>query len=143
MKERQLAIFIERIYNMKHNLLLILILTLSSCVNDDSVNLSPDLKGKWVEMETSIDTLTFEVWDTMDIMILDRGKEMRDGHLLPKAGSGSYQYRLVDGKISLYWMLSSNSSFKDYKFKLTGERLVIDDFYGPSSSVPLTFKKLE
>lgn len=118
-------------------------LTLLGCVNDDNVDLSPssDLSGKWIEMKTRTDTLTFESWDTMDVMNLRRGKEMRDGYLLPKAGSGPYEYKLTSGKISLYWMLSSNYSFNDYSFKRTGNRLIIENFYGSPSGATLTFVK--
>ncbi|MEM1134286.1 MAG: hypothetical protein AAGI07_00495 [Bacteroidota bacterium] len=129
---------------MKYFLGTVSILVLLSC-SDDNVEIitSTDLKGKWIEMETKSDTLTFESWDNSEIMILSRGKEIRDGNLLPKYGSGSYEYRLSEGRISLYWMLSSNSSFKDYNFKIAGNRLNIENFYSSTSKPMLTFEKLD
>jgi hypothetical protein len=130
---------------MKYGLAAIFMLILLSCERDDNVDLmtSSDLTGKWIEIKTKTDTLVFESWDTMEVMNLKRGKEMRNGYLLPKAGSGPYEYKLADEKISLYWMLSSNYSFKDYNFKQTGDKLTIDNFYGSSSGATLTFKKLK
>ena len=130
---------------MKHGLMIIFTLALFGCENDDNVNkaTSADLKGKWIEMKTRTDTLTFLSWDTMEVMNLRRGKEMRDGHLLPKSGSGPYEYKLTPGRISLYWMLSSNYSFKDYSFEQVGDRLIIENFYGSPSGARLTFEKVK
>ena len=129
---------------MKNALSIIALSALLSCANDDAFNLttSADLNGKWIEARTKGDTLTFESWDSMEIMTLDRGKEMRGGYLLPEYGSGPYQYKLSNGKISLYWMLSSNYAFKDFKFKQTGNMLTIANFYNSSSGSTLTFVRL-
>lgn len=111
----------------------------------DEVNIptSNDLKGKWIELETRMDTLFFESLDNFEILNLHRGKEMKDGNLLPKSGSGPYVYKLAEGKISLLWMLSSDSSFKEYDFKIIGNRLNIGNFYGSASGETLVFEKLD
>lgn len=128
---------------MKYGLILFL-LTFLGCSNDDTaVVSSSDLKGKWIETETRMDTLSFESLDNLEIMNLNRGKEVRNGNLLPKSGSGPYTYNLSEEKISLNWVLSSDSSFKDYYFKIIGTRLDIGNFYGSTSGKTLTFEKLD
>ena len=80
--------------------------------------------------------------ESLDVMTLARGKERRNGHLLPKTGAGLYEYKLKDGTISLYYMLSSNDKFDDYNFKRAGDQLTIDNFYDSSLGKALTFNKL-
>lgn len=129
---------------MKYGFLIIVLLTLLSC-SEEETNMvtSSDLNGKWVDVETLMDTLSFESIGNKEIMNLGMGKEIRNGHLLPKYGSGPYEYKLAEGKISLYWMLSSNASFNDYYFKIIGNRLNIGNFYDSASGETLTFEKLD
>jgi len=128
---------------MKYGFLPILLLTLLSCTEDETniVN-SSDLQGKWIDVETRMDTLSFESIDNMEIMYLSRGKETSEGYLLPKYNSGPYEYKLSKRKISLHWMLSSNSSFNDYYFKIIDDKLNIGNFYGSEFGETLTFEKL-
>lgn len=129
--------------DMRQGLFTLLILVLASCSNDSFDITTPlDLNGEWIEVKTKTDTLTFNSWDNLEVMTLSRGKEMRDGHLLPKAGSGPYEYKLQESKISLYWMLSSNYTFKDYSFRRTGNKLTIDNFYNSTLGASLTFEKI-
>lgn len=129
---------------MKHGLIIALVLTLLSCSNDEVTTVT-DLNGKWVDIHTKTDTLTFRLFEDQESMILGRGKEMRDGFLLPKYGSGPYEYKLLtDDKISLRWMLSSNANFNDYDFKQTGDKLTIEKFFETTTSgTMLTFKKIK
>jgi hypothetical protein len=128
---------------MKHVLPIALVLTLLSCSNDDVTALT-ELNGKWVDINTKTDTLTFGLFGGQESMILGRGKETRGGFLLPKYGSGPYDYEvLTRDKISLLWTLSSNSNPKDYYFKQTGDKLVIEKFFDTTTSgTILTFKKI-
>lgn len=112
-----------------------------SCSSEE-VDIKHDLIGQWVEVNKKTDTLTFTSLDNSEVMNLARGKEMRQGHLLPKIGSGLYEYKLKEEKISLYWMASSKLTFKDYKFKMTGNKLTIDNFYDSTLDASLTFEKL-
>ncbi|MFD0837561.1 hypothetical protein ACFQ0I_17420 [Mariniflexile aquimaris] len=129
---------------MKYGLTLIFMLTLLSCSKDDTnIANQSDLKGKWVDVETRLDTLSFESLNNLEIMNLNRGKEIREGYLLPKYGSGSYAYKLSELKISLNWMLSSNSNFKDYYFKIIENRLNIGNFYDSEYGETLNFEKLK
>lgn len=128
---------------MKYGLLLF-VLAFLCCSKDDTKSLtSINLKGKWIETETRMDTLFFESLDDLDIMNLNRGKELKDGNLLPKPKSGPYRYKLLEEKISLNWVLSSNSSFNDYYFKIIDNRLNIGNFYGSALGETLTFERLD
>lgn len=128
---------------MKYGLIIFIIIFLSCSKDDVKIVSSSDLNGKWIETETRMDTLSFESLDNLEIMYLNRGKEIRDGNLLPKAGSGPYHYNLLEEKISLNWILSSDSRFNEYYFKINDNRLVIGNFYGSASGETLTFEKLE
>jgi hypothetical protein len=78
-------------------------------------------------------------------MMLSRGMEMRTGFLLPKYGSGSYDYKLLTGdSISLRWSLSANSDFNDYYFKQEVDQITIEKFFDTTTSgILLTFKKVD
>ncbi len=129
---------------MKHGLTIILALALLGCA-DNNVTPSTDLTGRWVDVNTKTDTLTFTLVGDEEMMILDRGKETRDGVVLPKYGSGPYDYELLnDEKISLRWVLSANSGFNDYHFRQSGDVLTIGRFFDATSSgTVLTFRRLD
>ncbi|MDH5597729.1 MAG: hypothetical protein OEY34_01315 [Cyclobacteriaceae bacterium] len=128
-------------------LLIILLSVLISC-NGEKIN--PGLTGSdgigvWVDVNTKTDTLTFQSIDGMEIVNLSRGLEMRGGELLPKIGSGPYQYKLLEEeKISLYWMPSSFLGFNEYTFKQSGDLLIVEKFFdSPSPGVLLTFERVK
>ena len=107
---------------MKQGLIITLVLTSLAC-SDDNVTTLADLNGKWVDINTKTDTLTFGLFERQAFMILRRGKEIRKGFLLPKQGAGFYDYKLsTPDKISLRWMFSSTASFNDYYFEQTGDK---------------------
>ena len=130
--------------NMKHGLIIILALALLSCTSDNVTTLT-DLNGKWVDINTNTDTLTFGFFGDKESMILGRGTETRDGFILPKYSSGAYDYKLLtDEKISLRWALSNSSNFNDYYFKQSGDKLSIENFFDTTTSgTILTFKKID
>lgn len=130
--------------DMKHGLAVVLVTALFSCSNDN-LTTSIALEGNWVDIITRTDTLTFGLFGDRESLVLRRGKEVRDGFLLPKDGSGSYDYKvLTDDKISLRWDLSSNSKFNDYYFKQYGDKLTIEKFFDTTTAgTMLTFKKLD
>ena len=128
---------------MKHGLILFSFIILS-CSKDDMKSLtSTELQGKWIESVTRLDTVSFETVDSFDMMNLSRGIELKNGYFLPKSGSGPYKYKLLEGEISLYWVLSSDSKFKDYYFKMNGNKFNIGNFYGSTIGETLVFEKLE
>ena len=98
---------------MKHGLIFILVLILLSCGNDNVTTLT-DLNGKWVDINTKTDTLTFGLLGDKEALILGRGKEIRNGFLIPNYGSDPYEYELLTDTISLRWVASSSLNFKRY-----------------------------
>ena len=121
-------------------LTLIFLVAILGCSDDDSGTEIP-LTGKWVEVSTLSDTLTFL---DKEFMVLNRGRESRNGTLLPKVGAGSYDYRLHSDKISLRWHLSSNSAYTEYQFNKLGDKFTIENFYDPDQVGTIqTFRKLE
>lgn len=127
---------------MKYVVFILLLIIFSCSKNDKQTEDLPELSEKWIEVETRTDTLSFALLGGKEVMFLNRGKEIRNGNMLPKSNSGHYQYWLEDEKISLYWMLSSNSNFNDYYFKIVGNRLNIGNFYSSTSDDILTFERL-
>jgi hypothetical protein len=129
---------------MLHKLLTLLFCLAFIGCTEDSPNIDVSLYGKWVEVNDKVDTLTFNIIDGHEFMTLDRGKEVRDGFLLPKAGSGPYDYKILGNKISIYWLLSSNSAFNDYYFEKIGSQLKVENFYDESAiGTILTFEKVD
>lgn len=129
---------------MKSILTTILVVMVMSCRNDN-VATSIDLNGKWVDVNTNTDTLTFGMFGGEESMILGRGKEMRNGFMQPKYGSGPYHYQLLtDDKISLRWTLSSNSNYNDYHFRQNAGQITIENFFDTTTSgTMLTFRKID
>lgn len=79
---------------MKH-VAIIMVLTFLGCSkNDKDLVDSSNLNGQWIETQLRLDTLSFDFSDSLKIMNLKRGKELKDGYLLPKPKSGSYTYQL-------------------------------------------------
>jgi len=128
---------------MKYKVLLILLTFLCCSKEDTEILTYAELKGKWIETETRLDTLYFESMENLEILNLNRGKEIRNGILMPKYGSGPYNYNLFGEKISLNWLLSSDSNYNDYYFKINGNKLNIGNFYGSTSSETLIFERLD
>ena len=125
---------------MKYGLIIFAI-SLLGCTNDHLIPVA--LQGKWVEINTRTDTLTFGQFGGQEALRLSRGNEMRGGFSLPKYGSGPYEYKLLTNRIALYWYLSSNSSFNDYYFNQIGNTILIGNFYDANSKGTVqTFKKL-
>lgn len=112
---------------------------------NDTPTKSTSLNGKWVDVTTTTDTLTFKHIGDNDYMVLGRGMENRNGVMRPKHGSGPYYYKFAkDNYISLRWSLSSDSNFKEYSFSQTENTLTIEKFFDtPAAKTLLTFKKIE
>jgi hypothetical protein len=126
---------------MKHVPIMILAFAL---LNFDYVATSAELNGKWVDVNTKTDTLTFETRDKKDYIILTRGKEIRNGRNVPKSCIGLYSYKLLPGdKITLSWILSSVDRPNAYHFKQRGDFIDMEEFYCmKKTGTKLTFKKL-
>jgi hypothetical protein len=136
--------FRSKAFTMKYRVI-IFVLTLSGCANDQiNMTYPPGVEETWVEVNTKTDTLTFgSLGGESPIMNLRRGRELRNGHVLPKAHSGLYEYTLLpDDRISIRWMLSSNSAYNEYYFKRSGRMLTIGNFYESPSGAIVTFERL-
>ena len=125
---------------MKNACLVIISMILFSCAKDSS---TASLRGKWVEINTKTDTLTFGLLGDKESMFLGRGKEMSNGYLTPKSHSGPYDYRLLVDKISLRWLLSASDSFNEFYFSLSGDKIIIENFYDSNAKgILVTFKRI-
>ena len=63
--------------------ILIIVVILSACAYD-SLNIQSPLEGKWVDVDTNTDTLTFHAIDGSSYMTLGRGRVLVNGILTPK-----------------------------------------------------------
>jgi hypothetical protein len=80
------------------------------------------------------------------MLTLNRGKELtKDGHWLPRFGSGVYSYQLRANQITLHYGFSSCLCPKDYSFNIENGRLTIGNFYAQSAQAApvLTFRKIK
>lgn len=128
---------------MKNSLLIgLLFILLVSCKKDPVETASID--GTWVETTQRMDTLVFD--HQHPFFDLNRGKELRDGHLLPKYLSGPYLYEIGKDNIYLRWGLSSSSSGTNYYFNADSKngQMSIGNFFVDSISKNevLTFSRI-
>lgn len=128
--------------------MLFVLVVMFGCTDTSDGPMNPNLplilEGVWVDKKTGTDTLELlRLEDGSSLMILSRGREFRNGHDLPKMGSGPYSFVLARNKISLHYSLSSSSKSFDYDFDYNSLQLKIGRFFesdNPSSI--LTFKKV-
>ncbi|MCB2207124.1 MAG: hypothetical protein KQH67_02400 [Bacteroidetes bacterium] len=97
------------------------------------------LVDRWIESSNNSDTLVFSKHDNQTYFHLNRGKEIRNGYLLPKYNSGLYQYELSEDSIALRWLLSSNGNPHNHYFHydLDKNQLIIGNFFEDSLSSDL------
>jgi hypothetical protein len=130
---------------MKHLVVTILIcISLFSC---SKTTLEPGpLRGVWVETSQRQDTISFLEFDPDKYLTLDRGREIRNGYLLPKPGSGPYDYVLKNDSIDLRAGWSNSLSYQTYYFKFDPQHnlIQIGNFYDDSKNAAaiLSFTKL-
>ena len=114
----------------------------TACTKPEAV--TPDaLTGVWVEETARRDTLFFNLDQSgkslPNSLLVKRGKEINQGgFLLPKIGSGIYQYSLLNNRISVRNMLSSSSQLTDYWIEQSDKKLLIDNFFELGSNQPAT-----
>ena len=129
---------------MKNIFLIGLLLIITISCEKDSIE-TPPIIGTWIEAIHQSDTLVFE--NEYPSFTLNRGTEIRDGHLLPKYSSGPYSYEIVQDSISLRWVLSSYSGGIKYYFDLNekNKQIKIGNFFVDSlysNNVTLTFSRI-
>ncbi len=130
---------------MKNWIVSVLLLAMLGCGDPSEEPRLADLEGIWVDSLTATDTLEFLVFDDGgSLMLLNRGKEIRDGYNLPKIGSGSYSFELQNNSIKLQYSLSSNWNPTDYYFRYNPLQLKIGRFFeSDNSAAILTFRKVK
>ena len=72
-----------------------------------------------------------------------RGYQLETALNLPQYKSGPYEYDLNDETISLRWLLSSDSRFNDYYFKIEKSKLFIGNFYEAPLGEILEFERID
>lgn len=109
--------------------------------------LKAELKGKWIEATEGKDTIDFQSNDSIGVFTLSRGLELRNGDLLPRYGSGIYDYKLKKDTIRLNNMLWNCICFPAYYFHTnsTYDKIEIGNFFNNelSASSKITFCKLK
>jgi len=125
---------------MRFRVLLLPILFCMGCKEDDIA--TPFISGTWIESVDKTDTLVFS--NNERFFTLNRGKEVRNGQLLPKYGSGIYLYVLEEDTISVRNTVSSFSGYYKTSIEIEQNRLVIGDFYQKDTLTQqaLIFEKL-
>lgn len=122
--------------------LLTLALTIGSCRQPDAI--TPDtLTGVWVEKSARQDTLIFnpefQGQSLMGTLTVNRGKEINaGGYLLPKIGSGIYQYEMRTKRIYVQNGLSSRFVGEEYAIERKGNELRIENFFELGFNQPAT-----
>ena len=105
------------------------------------------LEGVWVEKTGRLDTIFCDDILEGKYFLLGRGKEVSNGHTVPKRGAGHWKYQVSPNSdtISLNYLLSSNSRFNNYYFKIGHHTMKIGNFYDSAMAEnrELTFVKLE
>ncbi|MBN3584467.1 hypothetical protein JYB64_18895 [Algoriphagus aestuarii] len=121
---------------MKCGIVIVLALALLSCTDDSEIVDVEELRGSWVNVETTTDTLSFEaLFEGKEFMLLKKAELYR---------TGPYEYKILPNtNISIHWSLASTLTFEEYFFKVAGDKLDIGNFYDSPSGEILTFKKID
>ena len=122
---------------------LTLALTLASCREPDPI--TPDtLTGVWVEKSARQDTLIFNpdnksLTARRGYLTVNRGRETNaGGYIVPKLGSGTYQYYVEERSLYVYNLYSSTYQFAGYTFEQVGSELRIGNFFELGFREPAT-----
>ena len=109
---------------------------LSFSCEEDNVNIR-SLKGNWVEASSQTDTLVFNDNKSEGMFFLNRGRELRGGHMLPKINSGPYAYEIIKDSIVLQYALLGCMCAESYEFIVLPDedKLKVGNFY--KEDIPL------
>lgn len=101
-----------------------IVLLLFSCSKENDELNSKNLNGVWVHTDTKTDTIDFNImmFTSKKTFELRRGKEIRNGHELPKIGSSIYIYEIKGDSIYLQDIVSSYGGSLPYYFKMDPDR---------------------
>ena len=135
-------------YNMKAIIkifVLAWIFSLACCEkSDDSAY---QINGTWIELNNHSDTIYFENLGSEGMLTLKRGYENVNGHIVPKHGSGIYQFKLKPDTIMINNILWSCLCYPSYDFQMnsTHDTFEIGNFYDTSLTVNqrMTFFRIQ
>lgn len=129
---------------MKKSLVILILFLVCIACKKNKEKLS-SIDGIWVESTKRKDTLNFNSQNSL--VNLERGKELKNGYLLPKIYAGLYFYEIKRDSISLQYSLSSLYKPTNYKFNIdfNKDQITIGNFYLDSLSrnITLTFIKIQ
>lgn len=123
---------------------LLISLCLIGC--QSSENVTPEtITGSWVEASARRDTLYFNVDQTgthsPNYLLVQRGKAPNpDGYLIPKLGSGIYQFSIQNNRIYVHSLLSSSSTGAEYAITFNDGQIQVENFFelAPKQSATAT-----
>lgn len=122
---------------------LLLGMAVAACRQPDPT--TPDaLTGIWVEKSARQDTLIFNPSLKSSIrkegyLTVNRGREVNAGsYIVPKLGSGIYQYYIEERKLYVYSLFSSTYQFAGYTFEQVGSELRVGNFFELGFREPAT-----
>lgn len=120
--------------------ILLLLLTVNFVACQKAETISPEmLSGVWIEKTNRQDTIIFQPGASVNMLQVNRGKEINvGGYLVPKLGSGFYQYYIKADKISVYNLWGSTILFTDYTFEVRDGELHLDNFFELGFHQPAT-----
>jgi hypothetical protein len=125
----------------------ILAWTVSMTCCEKSDDSEYQVSGTWIELTNHFDTISFENSGSEDILTLKRGYEYVNGHLLPKHGSGMYQFKLKPDSIMINNILWSCLCYPSYDFQMnsTHDTFEIGNFYDTSliANQRMTFFRIQ
>jgi hypothetical protein len=92
------------------------------------------INGTWIELNNHSDTISFEDLGSEGMLTLKRGYEYVNGHLLPKYGSGMYQFKLKPDTIMINNILWNCLCYPSYDFQMNSmhDTFEIGNFYDTS-----------
>ncbi|RIV17995.1 hypothetical protein DYU11_30280 [Fibrisoma montanum] len=112
-----------------------------ACKASEEVN--PDeLSGTWVEASARKDTISFLSTlgrEPTRWLQVNRGKTTNpDGYIVPRLGSGIYDYYVSGRQMYVRSLLSSNSAYKAYPISRRNGELRLGNFFELGSQQPHT-----
>ena len=126
---------------------------LVSCQKDKSLEfpdpstLPKGLIGSWVEINTGVDTISFNSDSGSGYFGLYRGYAMTNGYWLPKIGSTWYSYVISGDSITVIDGLSDSMEGGTYYFRFDEPNLTINigkfSKYISTKKSVLTFRKIK
>ncbi|MBC7922402.1 MAG: hypothetical protein H7Z75_15085 [Ferruginibacter sp.] len=128
--------------------MLAIVLAFLGCRESKEEVTPENLSGVWVEVSARADTLVLNRTaprlaptgnPESNTLTVNRGRAVNaGGHVVPKIGSGPYQFYIREGRIHVRSFLSSNSKFSDHAIEQRKDGLRIENFFEVGFNQPAT-----